>query len=163
MIREIQTTDISSITSIYNYYIKNTIITFEEEPLSAEIMGKRIGAVREKYPWIVYEENRKVQGYAYVSRFKERAAYRYSVEMTVYVDRNHTGRGIGAGLYSELLRKMNNLELKAVYGCIALPNPASVRLHENFGFTKVAHLTNIGFKFGRWIDVGYWELQMGQK
>jgi L-amino acid N-acyltransferase YncA len=163
MIRDIRTSDIGTVTSIYNHYIENSIVTFEEEPLSPDIMGKRIEVVHENYPWIVYGENGNVLGYAYASRFRERAAYRYSAGITVYVDRNHTGKGIGTGLYKELLHQVNRLELKAVYGCIALPNPGSVRLHEKFGFSKVAHLTNVGFKFGRWLDVGYWELQLGEK
>ena len=160
MIRAIQPSDISAVTSIYNHYIGNTVITFEEEPLSPEEISQRVEKVTSDYPWIVCEENGIVVGYSYASRFRERAAYRYTVETTVYIDKDHVGKGSGLSLYRELVGRLKASEFKVALGGIALPNPASVGLHEKLGFKKVAHLTDVGFKFEQWVDVGYWELQL---
>ena len=160
MIRDILPSDIPAVTSIYNHYISNTVITFEEEPLLPEEINHRAEKVTADYPWIVCLENGCVVGYSYASRFRERAAYRYTVETTVYVDKDHVGKGFGLLLYRELVNRIKMRDFKVALGGIALPNPASVGLHEKLGFEKVAHLTNVGFKFDRWVDVGYWELQL---
>jgi L-amino acid N-acyltransferase YncA len=100
----------------------------------------------------------KVVGYAYASKWKSRSAYRYAVESTVYLDPRFTGQGIGRHLYGSLIAELRQRSLHAVIGGIALPNPASIALHERMGFVKVAHFKEIGWKFNQWIDVGYWEL-----
>jgi len=104
------------------------------------------------------EEDGVVTGYAYASAWKTRSAYRFSVESTVYVAADHCGRGIGTRLYRALIAALREQNVHYVTGGIALPNPASVALHERLGFRKNGHFSEVGFKFGRWVDVGYWEL-----
>ena len=158
MIRKAVAGDAEAICSIYNYYIENTIITFEETPVSSDEMINRINEVTGVYPWLVCEENGTVPGYAYAGRWKSRCAYRYSVESTVYVSNDNTGKGIGSSLYTQLIDEIRKLKLHSVLAGIALPNPASIALHEKFGFKKAAHFKETGYKFNKWIDVGYWEL-----
>jgi len=109
-------------------------------------------------PWLVAERRGEVLGYAYASRWHARAAYRFSTEITVYLDHGQTRRGIGSRLYGELFPMLRAREIHAVLAVIALPGEASVALHEKVGFSKVGHFKDVGFKFGRWIDVGYWQL-----
>jgi L-amino acid N-acyltransferase YncA len=157
-IRTVESSDAVAIAAIYNSYITETVITFEEEPVNGEEMARRIEDVRStSLPWLVAEENGRVVGYAYAAPWKVRAAYRFSVEITVYLAPGNVGRGIGSLLYSRLISSLQTLGVHAVIGGVALPNKASVALHEKFGFEKVAHFQEAGFKFNRWIDVGYWE------
>jgi L-amino acid N-acyltransferase YncA len=109
-------------------------------------------------PWIVYCDAGAVVGYAYASQWTSRSAYRHSVESTVYVEKERVGRGVGSALYGELLSRLRQTSVHAIVGGIALPNEASIRLHERLGFRNIAHFQKIGFKLGRWIDVGYWQL-----
>jgi phosphinothricin acetyltransferase len=161
VIRAVVADDAGGIAEIYNHYIATTVITFEEEPVSAPEMARRIGDVASaSLPWLVAERDGKVAGYAYASQWKARSAYRFSVEVTVYVHPGSPRLGIGRRLYEELLRRLKAQGIHAAFGVIALPNQASVTLHERFGFAKVAHLSEVGFKFGRWIDVGYWQLML---
>jgi L-amino acid N-acyltransferase YncA len=156
--RPVTETDAAAICSIYNHYINSSFATFEETAVSTDEMRKRILNVTQHYPWLVMEDGNHITGYAYATRWKERASYRYSVEITAYVANGHLGKGIGKALYTELLPLLNTQGLHAVMAGIALPNPASVALHEACGFRKVAHLQDIGCKLGQWIDVGYWQL-----
>jgi L-amino acid N-acyltransferase YncA len=157
-IRPVELSDAVAITAIYNSYITETVITFEEAPIDSEEMARRIEDVRStSLPWLVAEENGRVVGYAYAAPWKVRAAYRFSVEITIYLAPDNVGRGIGSLLYSRLISSLQTLGAHAVIGGIALPNEASVALHERFGFQKVAHFQQVGFKFNRWIDVAYWE------
>jgi L-amino acid N-acyltransferase YncA len=159
MMRDIELTDAEGVCRIYNHYVENTTITFEEEPVSVAQMQARIAEIRScGLPWIVYCDAGEVVGFAYASKWKPRSAYRYSVESTVYIDKDRVGWGIGSALYEELLSRLRKASIHAVVGGIALPNEASVRLQERFGFRKIAHFEQIGFKLGRWIDVGYWQL-----
>ena len=158
IIRPAEQSDSSAIAAIYNHYVAETVITFEEEPISITVMALRIQDVRSaSLPWLVAEENGKVLGYAYATPWKTRSAYRFSVEITVYVAVGSVGRGVGSMLYSSLFSALATLDVHAVIGGIALPNDASVALHEKFGLAKVAHFQQVGFKFNRWVDVGYWE------
>ncbi len=161
MIRTVKLNDAKPICDIYNYYIKNTTVTFEEEAVSTDEMENRINAISYEFPWHVYEVDGKVVGYAYVTKWKARTAYRYSVESTVYIDVNYKGRGIGTSLYKHLLEELKKRGFHSVVGGIALPNDASIALHEKLGFAKVAHFKNIGFKFDKWVDVGYWQYRFG--
>jgi len=161
MIRDVQPDDAAQICSIYNYYVLNTTITFEETAVSEEEMRARIIQITKKNPWIVYEEDGIVIGYAYASEWKSRCAYKYSVETTVYLLENAKGHGIGSTLYKELLTSLKSKNIHAAIGGIALPNAASVALHEKMGFEKVAQFKEVGYKFEKWIDVGYWELIFG--
>jgi phosphinothricin acetyltransferase len=157
-IRAAELSDSSAIAAIYNHYVAKTVITFEDEPIEAAEIARRIGDVRSaSLPWLVAEENSQVVGYAYATPWKARPAYRFSVEVTVYVALDSAGRGIGSMLYSNLFSILETLGIHAAIGGIALPNDPSVALHEKFGLKKVAHFQQVGFKLNRWVDVGYWE------
>lgn len=158
MIRTVETKDILEICSIYNYYIENTTITFEEEPISVDEMGKRIIEVVSSYPWLVYEDHGTVIGYVYASKWKSRAAYRHSVELSIYLSKNNLGKGIGKKLYEKIIAELKKTDVHAVIGGMSLPNERSKKLHESLGFKKIAEFKETGYKFQKWIDVGYWEL-----
>lgn len=150
--------DAESLAKIYNFYVLESTITFEEEAVSAQAMASRIqDAHLTSLPWLIAEERGRVLGYALATKWKGRCAYRFSTEVTVYVDRAQVRRGIGSRLYRQLLPALKSCGMHVAIGGIALPNDASVRLHENLGFAKVAQFKEVGFKFGRWIDVGYWQ------
>jgi L-amino acid N-acyltransferase YncA len=159
-IRPVTQDDATAIAAIYNHYIVHTTISFEEEELAPEQMAARIADYGARLPWLVYEEDGEVLGYAYATPWRVRPAYRYSVESSVYTKHGCARRGIGAQLYGALIAQLRARELQVVIGGIAQPNEASVALHERLGFEKVAHFKRVGRKFGRWIDVGYWELQL---
>lgn len=158
MIRTAATNDIYSICSIYNHYVQNTIVSFEEQPLSFPEMENRIAEGIKTYPWLVYHKDDRILGYAYASQWRSRPAYRYTVESTIYLDPDMTGRGLGYQLYSALISDLRSRNFHSAVGVIALPNPASIALHEKLGFVKVAHFKEAGWKFDRWIDVGHWQL-----
>jgi phosphinothricin acetyltransferase len=158
MIRPVKIEDAPAIGGIYNYYIENTVVTFEEIPVSAGEMENRIKKVSAKYPWFVWEENGEVLGYAYVNTWKERAAYRYSVEDSIYLKNDSLGRGIGRSLLTKLLDEVRKTEIHAIVAGVTVPNARSISLHEKFGFKKIAQFNEIGFKQNRWLDVAYWEL-----
>lgn len=150
--------DAAALADIYNHYVTRTAVTFEVEAVSASEMARRIAEVQSvPLPWLVAEVGGAVAGYAYASRWRGRCAYRLSVEVTVYVAAGRRGRGFGSLLYTPLLAELREQGTHAVMGGIALPNDASVALHEKFGFRKVAHFQEVGFKFDRWVDVGYWQ------
>ena len=158
MIRGVYTEDAEAVCSIYNHYVKNTIITFEENPVSKEEMKDRVVKATVSLPWVVWEENGEIKGYAYASKWKTRSAYRFSVESSIYLQPDFIGKGAGRILYEALIASLRNRSLHTVIGGIALPNESSVALHERLGFIKVAHFKEVGCKFDRWIDVDYWEL-----
>ncbi|HKP30400.1 MAG TPA: GNAT family N-acetyltransferase [Gemmatimonadales bacterium] len=158
MIRPVRATDAAAIAAIYNHYVTETTVTFEEEPVSPDEMGRRIQAVvAQGQPWLVAEVDGQVAGYAYATKWHHRHGYRYSAEVTVYLAPTFGGRGLGTALYNELFPLLEASGIRSLVGVIALPNPASVALHEKFGMRKVGHLKAIGMKFGEWIDVGYWQ------
>lgn len=156
--RDYSAHDAPSVCAIYNYYVQQATATFEETVVSAEEMTRRIVDVTARFPWLVWEQDERVLGYAYATVWKGRSAYRHSVESTIYVAPDARGKGIGSTLYQRLLDKLRHLGIRCAAGIIALPNPASVALHEKLGFTKIGQLNQIGFKFDRWIDVGYWQI-----
>ena len=158
MIRPATTGDASRITGIYNHYVRSTIVTFDEEPIKRTAVAARIADTVVSFPYLVEEENGHVRAFAYASPWKSRGAYRQTAETTIYLDPECTGLGIGSRLYTQLIEALRERGIHALLGGIALPNPASIALHEKLGFTKVAQLKEVGRKFGRWIDVGYWEL-----
>ncbi len=151
--------DAAAISRIYNHYILNSVATFEEEVVTAEELGRRIDAIRSaELPWLVaVDSTAGLVGYAYAAPWKPRSAYRYSVEITVYLAPECSGRGLGTLLYDVLFAGLKERGIHAAMGGIALPNPASVALHEKFGMKQVALFKEQGFKFGRWVDVGYWQ------
>jgi phosphinothricin acetyltransferase len=157
-IRAAEARDAKAVADIYNHYVLKSAVTFEEEPVTSEEIARRMQQVRSaRLPWLVAEMDRHIVGYAHATPWKTRTAYRFSVEITVYLVPERGGRGIGSALYSNLLAILQARGIHAVIGGIALPNQASVALHEKFGLRKVAHFEQVGFKFNRWIDVGYWQ------
>lgn len=157
MIRAVKLEDAEQICEIYNYYVENTVITFEEDSVDPEEMKKRIEKTTSTHPWYVLEEEGKVRAYAYGSPWRVKSAYRFSTELTVYVHRNSRGKGFGTQLYKYLIEDLEKKGMHCLYGVIALPNEGSTTLHDKLGFTKCGHFNQVGFKFGKWIDVGYWE------
>ena len=160
LIRSATPEDAAALCAIYNPYIAGTVITFEEQPVAVPEMQRRIAAVQPALPWLVAEDAGHVAGYAYAAPWRPRAAYRHSVESTIYLAPASHGRGLGRRLYGELLDQLRARGLHTVIGGVALPNPASVGLHEALGFKQVAEFGEVGFKFGRWINVGYWQLHL---
>jgi L-amino acid N-acyltransferase YncA len=163
VIRPITLHDAPAICAIYNPYVRDTVISFEQEPVSEADMAQRIRDTAAHYPWLVAELDAKVVAYAYATRWRTRAAYDHTLESTVYVDAACTGRGIAKPLYLALLDELKARGVRAVVGCIALPNDASVAVHEKCGFVKVAHFPQVGRKFGRWIDVGFWQATLAAR
>jgi len=160
MIRNIETKDIPQILDIYNYYIKNTTITFEEESVTELEMGIRVDEYIRNFPWLVFEENNEILGYCYATKWRVRSAYKHSAEVTVYVSKDNHGKGIGTLLYKELIKQCKEKDMHVLVAGIALPNDKSQKLHEKMGFRKIAHFEEIGKKFDQWIDVGYWEYKL---
>ena len=161
LIRNANENDAEAIARIYNHYILNTVITFEEETVSNQEIASRIKEIKSaSLPYLVVEQNGKVFGFAYAGKWKSRSAYRFAVESSVYLDPGLVGEGFGSQLYVSLLDQLREMGVHTVIGGVALPNPASVRLHKKLGFTKVAEFHEVGFKFGKWIDVGYWQLKL---
>ncbi len=158
LIRPAAMADAALVAGLYNYYVKETFITFEEEEVPPAEIGRRIEAVvSASLPWLIAERAGQIVGYAYASKWHARTAYRFSAEITVYVDSNQKRLGVGSRLYDRLFPILLARGIHAVVASIALPNEPSVALHEKFGLSKVAHFSEVGFKFNRWIDVGYWQ------
>lgn len=163
MFRDARRDDAAAIVAIYNHFIVNTAITFEEQAITESDMAQRIADVQDgDLPWLVAEYDGAVVGYAYATKWRVRHAYRFSVESTVYLAPSFAGKGIGRLLYTALLARLNEHGYHLVIGGIALPNATSVALHEALGFQKVAEFKEVGFKFGRWADVGYWQLMLSK-
>jgi len=158
MVRHAKSEDISQILDIYNHYVLNTTVTFEESAISKDEMEKRVSEVQQSLPWLLYEQEAKIIGFAYAASWKWRSAYRHAVESTLYVHHQHFRKGIGSQLYGELIKELKKCPVHAVLGGIALPNPESQALHQKLGYHKVGSLVEVGFKFDRWLDVEYWEL-----
>ncbi|PTY04956.1 phosphinothricin acetyltransferase [Opitutaceae bacterium EW11] len=159
-IRSATVEDAARICAIYNPYVQGTTVTFEEEPVAEAEMRRRIQDVTIYLPWLVLEDEGEIVGYAYATKWRARSAYRFSVESTVYLEQGRTGAGLGTRLYGELVAELRRRGLRTVIGGVAQPNPASVRLHEKLGFRKVALFEKVGYKFGQWLDVGYWQLHL---
>jgi L-amino acid N-acyltransferase YncA len=160
-IRSATCADAASVAAIYDWYVEHTVITFEVDPVSADEMARRIEKVLAAHEWLVLERAGELLGYAYAAPFHERAAYRHATESTIYLRHGLEGKGLGARLYAELVRRTFARGYRHMVGAIALPNVPSVKLHERLGFQKAGHLVRIGSKFNRWIDVGSWQLERG--
>ena len=159
-IRRATADDAMSIAEIYNWYIHHTIITFETEAVSPQEMTHRIEEKLGTHDWLVGEVNQAVCGYAYYGPFRTRVAYQHTVESTIYLSQESIGHGFGKALYVQLLESVRNRGFREVVGVIALPNPQSIALHRNVGFTEVGILKNVGYKFGEYIDVGIWQMSV---
>ncbi|UKN03076.1 N-acetyltransferase family protein [Paracrocinitomix mangrovi] len=159
-IRPFQKSDVKQILDIYNYYILNSTSTFEEKELTVTELSERIESITKKYPYLVYEVNGEILGYAYANIFRTRVAYRYSVETSVYVHKDHFRKGIGLSLYKALIPVLKEQGFNSAIGGLTLPNDGSIKLHEMCGFKKIGEFKEVGFKFGNWYGVGFWQLML---
>ncbi|KAJ3070979.1 hypothetical protein HDU98_006007 [Podochytrium sp. JEL0797] len=162
-IRPVTEADAEAITAIYNHYIRDTIITFEEDEVSVDEIRSRIRTiVASGFPYVVWQDpvSSHILGYAYTSTFRTRNAFRFTTESTIYLahDAKVMNQGIGTKLYEALITECRARKFHAILGVVSLPNDSSARLHEKLGFVKCGHLRDSGFKFGKWVDVGIWEL-----
>ncbi len=159
MIRPVEKRDAARIAEIYNHYVTDTLVTFEEVVLTTKEVESRMEAIEANgYPWIVFESEGLIIGYAYAGTWRTRAAFRHTVEIAVYLAHDEIGKGVGSTLYGALLDELRRRKIRAVIGMVSLPNPASVKLHERLGFQKVGEFPAVGYKFDTWIDVGAWQM-----
>ena len=159
MIRKVQFSDAEHIINIYNYYIDNTAITFETSKINVNEEKQRIKKILDNnYPFIVYEEQNVIVGYAYLSKWREREAYNHTLESSIYIHKDYQNKGIGKMLYSELIKSGKAQGVHTLVGIISIPNIQSQKLHERFGFKKVGLLKDAGYKFNKFIDVELWQL-----
>jgi phosphinothricin acetyltransferase len=154
--------DAAAVAAIYAPYVKDTAISFEEEPPSPAEMALRIAHTLETHPFLVYDAGQGVIGYAYGGTHVPRAAYRWSCNVSVYVASGHARRGIGRALYGELLEMLKAQGFHSAFAGAALPNDGSVGLHEAMGFRHLGTYREVGFKHGRWHDVGWWRLALAE-
>jgi len=153
--------DAASLSDIYAPYVRESAISFEIEPPDAAEMRRRFESGGDSYPWLVAEAEGAVLGYAYAGAFRARAAYRFAVETTVYASVEAQGRGVGTRLYEALLAVLSAQGFAQAIGAITLPNRASVALHEKLGFGHCGTYAQVGWKLGRWHDVGLWQRALG--
>ena len=156
-IRSATAADAPAILSIYAPIVRDTIISFETEVPTVQEMADRIATTLKTHPYLVAEVDGSVTGYAYASQHRARSAYKWSVDVTVYVASERRRSGVARALYGRLLPILAERHFHAAFAGIALPNPASVGLHEAMGFAPVGIYREVGFKFGRWCDVGWWQ------
>jgi len=153
--------DAAQIAGIYRPAVDHSAVSFEEVAPGAQDMAARIASASSTHAWVVHEDGGRVTGYAYAGPHHVRAAYRWAAAVAVYVHPDHHRRGIGRELYGALLPLLTRQNLRWACAGITLPNPASVALHDSFGFAPVAVYPQIGFKAGAWHDVGWWQLELG--
>ena len=150
--------DARAVVDIYNHYLLTTAITFEEQPVLESDMAARMRNIEAAgLPWLVAEVEGVVVGFAYAGKWNARSAFRYSAESTVYVAHDNRAKRVGSTLYEDLIARLKEAGYRTLIGGIVTPNEASIRLHERFGFVKTALFREVGFKFGQWRDVGYWQ------
>lgn len=152
--------DGAACAAIYAPSVTDSSTSFEDVPPDAAEFARRIGTISARYPWLVAEVDGVVAGYAYASPHRERAAYRWAAESAVYVGADHRGRGVGRRLYTVLFDLLARQGIRTVCAGVTLPNDASVALHEGCGFAPVGVYRRIGYKHGRWHDVGWWQLEL---
>ncbi|HHV10568.1 MAG TPA: N-acetyltransferase [Clostridiales bacterium] len=153
--------DGAEILSIYEPYIMNTAITFETERLSLEDFQERMAKIQAQFPWLVYEADGRVVGYAYASYYRERAAYAWDCECSVYVSGEAQRKGIATKLYKELFDRLKEQGYRNVYAFITYPHDSSVELHRKFGFREVGIFHKTGYKLGTWWDLIVMEKAIG--
>lgn len=156
-VRDASAEDASRLLEIYRYYVENTAVSFEVETPSVEAFRGRIRETLKKYPYLALEEDGTVQGYAYAGPFKNRAAYDWCCETTIYLDRAARGRGLGRQLYTALEGRLREMGILDLYACIGFPEKedeyltqASTRFHARMGYSTVGKFPDCGYKFGRW-------------
>ena len=162
MIRMATPRDAAGIHAIYAPIVRETFISFELEPPSESQLAQRIAATLRKYPWLVLEDDEGIAGFAYAGEHRERLAYQWSVDVSCYVHPRARGRGVGKALYRALLRVLRVQGFCNAFAGIALPNAASVALHESVDFTPLGRYRNVGYKLGAWHDSGWWQCAFGE-
>lgn len=160
-VRAARESDAATIAAIYAPIVRESHVTFETEPPPEAAIRERIRQAGPERPWLVWEERGRVAGYGNAGPFRNRPAYRWTVEASVYVDPASRGRGIGRRLGTALLDALEEADCRSVVGVVALPNPASEALLTGLGFRKVGVLRSAGFKLGRWWDVALWQKELG--
>jgi phosphinothricin acetyltransferase len=163
LIRPVSPDDVPAIAAIYRYYVAETVISFESDPPDDATMAARIAEISGRFPYLVIERDDRIVGYAYASAFQARAAYRWIVETSIYLDQHARGGGLGRPLYEALLEDVRDRGFLAATGKITLPNAASVGLHEKLGFDRVGTYRSAGHKFGSWHDVGLFQRDFGPR
>ncbi len=153
-------TDAAGCTAIYAPYVNETAVSLEEVAPTAEEIAGRIGRISAAYPWLVAERDGELAGFAYASRHRERASYRWAADVSVYVADGHHRRGVGRALYLTLFDLLRAQNLRMAVAGITVPNAASVALHESLGFNLVGIYRQVGYKLGAWQDVGWWQLEL---
>ena len=156
LLRPATLADAAAVAAVYAPYVRDTVISFESVPPDEAEMGARIARTLPRFPWLVVEDAR-VRGFAYAGAHRERTAYRWSVDVSVYVDLGARRTGLGRQLYGALLGLLGEQGYAQAFAGITLPNPASVGLHEALGFRPVGVFRDVGHKFGSWHDVGWWQ------
>lgn len=159
-VRLVREADARAVLAIYSPVVRETAVSFELEPPSLAVFRTRIASVSENYPWLVAATDDTIAGYAYATSFRSRPAYRWSVETSVYVAAQFREQGVAGTLYRSLIATLRLLRYHNIYAAITLPNEASIKLHENLGFERIGIFKSAGYKFARWHDVGWWQLQL---
>lgn len=162
-IRDAVKADTEALLGIYRPFVVETSVSFELEPPSVAEFEQRITAAQSRWAWLVAEQGDEIVGYAYGSSFRSRAAYKWSVETSAYVDGRHHGKGVGKALYVRLLAILEDKGYCTAYAGITLPNEASIRLHKSMGFSEVGVFRRAGRKFGRWHDVSWWQRELREE
>lgn len=157
LLRPAQLKDAAALLNIYKPYITDTIITFEYDVPTLEEFTERVRDISSKFPYIVAEENKEILGYAYAHTFRERAAYNWSVETSIYVSLSKRRSGIGRLLYDELERLLIKQNITSAIACVSYPNPDSIRFHESLGYKTVGHIEKCAYKLGQWCDIVFME------
>ncbi len=160
MIDEVTEADAQAVAALYNPYVLASRVTFEIDPVSTAGMAERIRSITLSYPWIGWREEGRLLGYAYLARFRSRAAYDHVAESSVYLLPDAAGRGIGTALYRKLIELAPDHGISRMIGVIALPNEGSERFHAKLGFRRAGVLEGVGCKFGELIDTAYWQLSL---
>jgi phosphinothricin acetyltransferase len=152
--------DLERVCEIVNHYIETSVFNFRTEPQTVDELRAQWAQRHQRFPWLVATDDDRVIGVAYAGPWNERAAYRWTVESTVYVDPSAHRRGVGDALCAELVNRLRQQGFHSAVAVIALPNDPSVRLHERHGFVRIGHLLEAGYKHGAWHDVGFWQCKL---
>ena len=159
-IRNLKQTDIAQCLEIYNYYIESSTATFEEEKLSLNEFSERLKRIAAEFPFFVAEENGKISGYAYLDHYNTRSAYRYTADLSIYLARNAVSRGTGGMLLEAVESAGAKRGIKNIISLVTEENEVSCRFHEKHGFEKMGKLESVGFKFGKWLGVYFYQKQI---
>ncbi len=158
MIRKYHPKDLQSIVDILNYYVKNDACIFQVEPYTFDEIEKKLEIIQATYPIFIEEKDNKVIGFAYGARWRDKPAYAKSVETTIYVHPDYLHAGIGEPLYRKLIETLTQMNFHLLVAGMTMPNLGSQRLHEKLGFEKVGEFKEAGMKFGKWHNVGFWQM-----